>query len=55
VEYTLVYTEEEGFHQVWDYDTWMMISDNYYSMTDTEGDNKYYSIYEFQEKGFIKT
>jgi len=53
VEYTFVYAEE-GFKQVWDYDTWMMISSNNYSLTDTEGDNKYYSIYEFKEQGFLK-
>lgn len=32
----------------------MMISSNNYSMTDIEGDNKYYSIYEFKERGFLK-
>lgn len=55
VEYTFVYTEEEGFIQLWDLDTWMMISSNNYSMTDTEGDNKYISVYKFQERGFLKT
>jgi hypothetical protein len=53
-EYTFVYTEDEGFHQIWDYDTWMKISDNNYSMTDTGSDYIYYSIYEFKERGFLK-
>ena len=52
----MIFNMEEGvqYSQVWDYDTWMKISDNNYSMTDTGSDNIYYSIYEFKERGFLK-
>jgi hypothetical protein len=33
---------EGGFHPVWYYDTWMMISRNSYSMIFAKGDNNYY-------------
>jgi len=54
VEYTFIFTEEEGFIPLWDFNTWMYISTNSYTMTDADGINTYYSAYEFREGGFLK-
>jgi len=54
VEYTFIYTDEDGIHPVWDYNTWMLISSNSYTMTDSDGINTNYSAYEFKNKGFLK-
>ena|GEM_PF-4861060 len=54
MEYTFIYTEEDGFHPVWDYNTWMIISSNSYTMTDSDGIKTYYSAYEFKKRGFLK-